>query len=96
MGELLCTSFEPPFFTQKGVFMIMNDVTKPKPSLLLLVVAPATSLLLGLEGEYALCPLLLTFHTLEVRLLTCVAASHAGKTHKNKTKKVRKYFIKRF
>jgi len=63
------------------VFMVMNDVIRPIPSLLLLVVALQISRLPALEGEYALCPLRLAFHTLEVRLLTCVAASHAGETH---------------
>lgn len=64
--------------------MVMNDVTRPIPSLLLLVVALQTSHLLALEGEYALCPLRLEFHTLEVRLLMYVAASHAGESHTKK------------
>lgn len=66
--------------------MVTNDVTRPIPSLLPLLVAPETSRLLALEGEYALCPLRLVFHTLEVRLLTCVVASHAGETQKIKVR----------
>lgn len=70
--------------------------SRPIPSLLLLVVAPVTSLLLSLEGEYALCPLRLAFHTLEVRLLKCVAASHAAKTHTNKPRKWEKTLLNGF
>lgn len=81
MNNFKNNSFEPPFLHPKRC---LYDVTRPIPSLLLLV-APVTSLLPGLEGEYALCPLRLAFHTPEVRLLTCVAASHAGRNTQIRT-----------
>lgn len=86
MGEILCTNkaLNFPFSPRRGVCLWFDNEwcwLKPIPSLLLLV-APETSPLLALEGVYALCPLLLAFHTLEVRLPTCVAASHAKKNTK--------------
>ena len=93
MNNFKNNSFEPPFLHPKRC---LYDVTRPIPSLLLLV-APVTSLLPGLEGEYALCPLRLAFHTPEVRLLTCVAASHAGQnTHNQINKSEKMTLLKQF
>lgn len=68
--SLLCTKALNHPFSPKRKGVFLNSVT---------------SLLLGLEGEYDLCPLRLAFHTLEVRLLTCVAASHAGRNTQIRT-----------